>query len=114
MSDDAIEKWMTDDRLNDWPIVHRSSIIDSQLQSSIIDHPVIYDHRQPSVRRLPDWPSRETNSVSRALTSGGLIRWKSKPTLRERLRSASCPHPVRAMSVTAWDVCCCRIRRATS
>jgi len=32
---------MIDERINDRPIGHRSSIIDNHIQSSVIDHPVI-------------------------------------------------------------------------
>jgi hypothetical protein len=45
MSDDVIERWMSDERINEWPIVHRSSIINSQIQSSIINHPFIDERR---------------------------------------------------------------------
>jgi len=47
MSDDLIEGWMIDERINDWPIVHRSSIISTQIQSSIINHPVIDEVTRP-------------------------------------------------------------------
>jgi hypothetical protein len=43
MSDELIEGWMNDERINDGPIAHRSSNIDAQIQSSILDHPVIDD-----------------------------------------------------------------------